>query len=161
MGRVPLYPGCRDERYPGISSWESLEHIGPMSRTVADSSLMLSVMAGPDDRDRHSLPTPDFNWLECLEGGICGRNVAYSPDWGYAAVDPQVRTVVERAVQLFERDLGRMVEQDSPGWSDPYNAFWGLVALGDRPAGHARAGGQVRRSDDTPAGGVHPPSMDR
>jgi aspartyl-tRNA(Asn)/glutamyl-tRNA(Gln) amidotransferase subunit A len=37
MGRVPLYPGCRDERYPGVSSWESLEHIGPMSRTVADS----------------------------------------------------------------------------------------------------------------------------
>ncbi len=35
MGRVPLYPGCRDERYPGISSWESLEHIGPISRTVA------------------------------------------------------------------------------------------------------------------------------
>ena len=38
MGRVPLYPGCRDERYPGVSGWESLEHIGPMSRTVADSA---------------------------------------------------------------------------------------------------------------------------
>ena len=32
-GRVPVYPGCRDERYPGISSWESLEHIGPITRT--------------------------------------------------------------------------------------------------------------------------------
>ena len=29
VGRVPVYPGCRDPRYPGISSWESLEHIGP------------------------------------------------------------------------------------------------------------------------------------
>ena len=47
MGRVPLYPGCRDERYPGVSSWEGIEHIGPLSRTVADSALMLSVMAGP------------------------------------------------------------------------------------------------------------------
>src|SRR6185436_7013948 len=29
MGRVPLYPGTKDERYPGVSSWASLEHIGP------------------------------------------------------------------------------------------------------------------------------------
>src|SRR4029077_8350479 len=32
MGRVPLYPGTRDERYPGVSGWESLEHLGPLSR---------------------------------------------------------------------------------------------------------------------------------
>ncbi|MDT7685840.1 MAG: aspartyl-tRNA(Asn)/glutamyl-tRNA(Gln) amidotransferase subunit, partial [Pseudonocardiales bacterium] len=38
MGRIPLYPGCRDERYPGVSSWESLEHLGPMTRTVADAA---------------------------------------------------------------------------------------------------------------------------
>ena len=45
MGRVPLYPGCRDERYPGVSGWESLEHIGPIARSVADAALMLSVIA--------------------------------------------------------------------------------------------------------------------
>ena len=31
MGRVPLYPGTSDERYPGVSGWESIEHIGPMT----------------------------------------------------------------------------------------------------------------------------------
>ncbi|SRR5260221_8443920 len=72
MGRVPLYPGCRDERYPGVSSWESLEHIGPMSRTVADSALMLSVIAGPDPRDRHSLPEANFDWMSCLDGDLKG-----------------------------------------------------------------------------------------
>ena len=64
MGRVPLYPGVKDERYPGVSSWEALEHIGPMSRTVADSALMLSVIAGPDDRDNRSLPRQEgFDWM--------------------------------------------------------------------------------------------------
>ena len=58
MGRVPLYPGCRDERYPGVSSWESLEHVGPMSRTVTDSALMLKVITGPDPRDRYSIRPP-------------------------------------------------------------------------------------------------------
>jgi aspartyl-tRNA(Asn)/glutamyl-tRNA(Gln) amidotransferase subunit A len=56
FGRVPLYPGCRDARYPGLSGWESLEHIGPITRTVTDAALMLDVIAGPDPRDRHSLP---------------------------------------------------------------------------------------------------------
>ena len=131
MGRVPLYPGARDERYPGVSSWEGLEHIGPMSRTVADSAMMLSVIAsGPDDRDRHTLPAPDFDWMEdCLEGALRGLRVAYSPDWGYAAVDSQVRHVVGEAVKVFERDLGCVVEEAHPGWDDPYYAFWGLVAL--------------------------------
>jgi aspartyl-tRNA(Asn)/glutamyl-tRNA(Gln) amidotransferase subunit A len=129
MGRVPLYPGCRDERYPGVSSWEGLEHIGPMTRTVADAALMLSVIAGPDDRDRHSLPGPEFDWMKCLTGDLKGKRVAYSPDWGYAAVDKEVRRVVGEAAKVFERDLGCVVEEAHPGFDDPYDAFWGLVAL--------------------------------
>jgi aspartyl-tRNA(Asn)/glutamyl-tRNA(Gln) amidotransferase subunit A len=129
MGRVPLYPGCRDERFPGVSSWESLEHLGPMSRTVADSALMLSVIAGPDSRDRHSLPRAEFDWTRALEGDLKGLRIAYSPDWGYAAVDPQVRKVVDDAVRVFERDLGCTVEVAHPGWDDPFEAFWGIVAM--------------------------------
>ena len=130
MGRVPLWPGTKDERYPGVSSWESLEHIGPVARTVADAALMMSVIgSGPDARDRHTLPAPDFDWMACIEGDIAGLKVAYSPDWGYAAVDPRVRAVVDEAVRVFERDLGCTVEEAHPGWDDPYPAFWGLVAL--------------------------------
>lgn len=129
MGRVPLYPGTKDERYPGVSSWESLEHIGPLSRTVADSALMLSVISGPDSRDRYSLPRADFDWMESLAGGIKGLRVAYSPDWGYAKVDPEVRRVVGEAVKVFERDLGCVVEEANPGFEDPYGAFWAIVAM--------------------------------
>lgn len=129
MGRVPLYPGCRDERYPGVSSWESLEHIGPIARCVADAALMLSAIAGPDDRDRHSVPKADFDWMKCIEGDIKGLKVAYSPDWGYAAVDPEVRAIIEAAVHVFESDLGCKVEVAHPGFDDPYQAFWGLVAM--------------------------------
>ena len=130
MGRVPLYPGCRDERYPGVSSWESLEHIGPMSRTVADSALMLSVIAaGPDMRDRYSLPGPEFDWNEVAQvTSLEGLRVAYSADWGYAPVDSEVRRVVGEAVGVFERDLGCVVEEAHPGWDDPGPYFWTLVA---------------------------------
>jgi aspartyl-tRNA(Asn)/glutamyl-tRNA(Gln) amidotransferase subunit A len=129
MGRVALYPGCRDERYPGVSSWESLEHIGPMSRTVADAALMLSVITGPDPRDRLSIPAGDVDWRTAAAvSDLRGKRIAYSADWGYAAVDPEVRRVVGEAVRVFETELGCIVEEAHPGWSDPYEAFWALVA---------------------------------
>ena len=128
MGRVPLYPGTKDERYPGVSSWEALEHLGPMSRTVADSALVLSVIAGPDDRDSRSLPYErDFDWLTALRGDLKGKRVAYSADLGYAAVDPRVRKIVAEAAKVFERDLGCIVEEANPGWDNPYDGFWGMV----------------------------------
>lgn len=128
MGRVPLYPGTKDERFPGISSWESLEHIGPMSRTVADSALMLSVIAGPDARDRYTVPQADFDWTTAASGSIQGCRIAFSPDWGYAAVDPRVRDIVKKAVTLFETDLGCTVVEANPGWDNPFEAFWAIVA---------------------------------
>ena len=139
MGRVALYPGCRDERYPGVSSWETLEHIGPMSRTVADSALMLSVISGPDPRDRYSIPCGDIDFLTASHGGVKGLRIAYSEDWGYAAVDPEVRRVVSEAVAVFERDLGCTVERANPGWaSSAGGTFWALVAADTDLAGMRR-----------------------
>ena len=132
MGRVPMYPSCRDERLPGIASWEGLEHVGPVSRTVADSALVLSVIAGPDDRDRHSIPAGDVDWRAAAEGaadgGLRGLRVAFSPDLGYVAVDPEVQRVVREAVGAFE-ELGCDVEQADPGFADPGAAFLALIAL--------------------------------
>lgn len=126
MGRVPAYPGCRDERYPGISSWESLEHIGPMTRTVADAALLMSVLAGPDPRDRHSLPAGDVDWLTATTGGVTGLRIAFSADWGYLAVDPEVREMATRAAAVFT-ELGAKVSHVDPGWEDPFESFWAMV----------------------------------
>ena len=138
MGRVPLYPGTKDDRYPGVSSWESLEHIGPLTRTVADAALVLSVVAGYDDRDRLSIRSDDVDWLRAVDGDLRGLRVAYSPDLGYAAVDPAVRAVVDRAATVFERDLGCTVERADPGWEDPYEALLPLILCESDLAGMRR-----------------------
>jgi aspartyl-tRNA(Asn)/glutamyl-tRNA(Gln) amidotransferase subunit A len=127
MGRIPLYPGTKDEHYPGVSGWESIEHIGPLSRTVADAALMVSVIAGPDDRDRHTLPEPHFKWMDAIKGDIKGLKVAYTPDWGYALVDPEVREICGKAARVFESSLGCRVEEASPGWEDPFAPFFTIV----------------------------------
>ena len=115
MGRVPVWPGCRDPAWPGASGWELIEHIGPMARSVADAALMLQVMAGPDARDRWSLPTDGTDWRDVARPvDRLGLRIAYCPQWEDVAVDPEVRALVDAAVAVFET-LGCSVETlDAP-----------------------------------------------
>ena len=53
--------------------------------------------------------------MDVLHGGLKGKRVAYSADWGYARVDPAVREVIDKAVRVFEKDLGCTVEIANPG----------------------------------------------
>lgn len=152
MGRVPLFPGCRDESFPGLSSFESLEHIGPISVDVEDAALLLAVIAGADPRDRHSLPTPPVDWLDDLDASCAGLRVAFSRDFGYAEVDPEIERVVAGAMGAFESELGATVDEVAVGWDNPFASFWALIAadtdlpalatladeLGDRMSPHIR-----------------------
>ena len=57
FGRVPAYP---------LSPFGTVAHIGPMTRTVADSALMLTVMAEPDERDPYGLPWSGEDYTQGL-----------------------------------------------------------------------------------------------
>lgn len=122
FGLVPYYPP---------SSVEALAHIGPMSRTVRDSALLLDVVAGDDPRDRGTWPNRHGFLLNC-EGGMRGMRVAWSPDLGYANVDPEVREITTRAAQRLA-DLGAHVEEVNPGMPDPWrtvDVLWASAQAG-------------------------------
>ena len=115
FGRVPSGPGLPD--------WETLAHTGPMTRTVRDAALMLDALAGPDDRDRHSLPADGgASYLEACDAGIAGLSVAWSADLGHGRVDPEVATLCAEAAVRFE-SLGCHVEVVMPTWDDPEEIF--------------------------------------
>jgi len=126
-GRVPAYPGCRDPRYPGVSSWESVEHLGPLTRTVADAALVLSVIAGPDARDWHSLPAGDVDWLAAPTRSLSRLRIAYTPDFGFSAVDPEVREITRAAAQVFATDLNCDVVEDTPVLEDMFDLFLTII----------------------------------
>lgn len=127
FGRVPCYPTARDWRHPGVSSWESVEHIGPLTRTVEDAALLMSVMAGPDPRDWHSLPAGDIAWLEAPRKPIGPLRIAYTPDFGFATVDQEVRDVTLAAAQVFASDLGCELVEDSPPFANMFDLFLTII----------------------------------
>jgi aspartyl-tRNA(Asn)/glutamyl-tRNA(Gln) amidotransferase subunit A len=113
FGRVPAWP---------LSPFGTVAHVGPMTRSVADAALMLNVLALPDARDWHALPYEPRDWRTGLDKGVADLRIAYSPDLGYAKVDPEVASIVKKAVLVFE-DLGARVEEKNPGFESPEALF--------------------------------------
>ncbi len=113
FGRVPVYPA---------SPFGTLSHLGPMTRTVEDAALMLTVMAESDTRDAHALPFDARDFGATLKGGINGMRAAFSPDLGYASVDPEIAALVAAAVKSLAA-LGVEIEQIDPGFDNPQHIF--------------------------------------
>lgn len=128
MGRVPLWPGCRDPELPGASGWESIEHIGPLARDTRDAALLLSVIAGPDPRDRYSIPSADLDWCAAAEAPVPrGLRVAFCADWSGVPVDPEVRRVTRAAARtLCTRISAEYFEPEAP--LIPLDIFRAVVA---------------------------------
>ncbi len=111
------------------SPFAVVSHTGPMTRTVEDAALMLSIIAAWDARDPYALPPAKRDFRGGLDAGVKGLRIAYSPTLGYAKVDPEVARLVEAAVRALEAQ-GAIVEQADPGFSSPRDAFWALWCAG-------------------------------
>jgi aspartyl-tRNA(Asn)/glutamyl-tRNA(Gln) amidotransferase subunit A len=117
--RVPSYPAA---------PLGTLAHLGPITRTVADAALALTVIAAPDPRDVYAWITPAPDFLEGLDAGVRGLRIAYSPRLGYAPrLDPEVEKAVAAAAKALE-SMGAIIEEADPDiGGDPidlWDTFW-------------------------------------
>jgi amidase len=95
---------------------------GPMARTVADTALLLSVMAGADPRDPGCYPSDPTVFRASLERSMRGTRVAWCPDLGELPLDPEVRAVLDAQRGTFET-LGCLVEDAHPDLSGADSIF--------------------------------------
>ena len=103
LGRIP--------HDMATEAFGNLSYIGPMTRTVTDTALMLDAMAGPDINDMHSLgrDRPDYAAAARPEGDLKGLRIAWRARLGNQAVDRETLELVESAVRVLE-ELGATVE---------------------------------------------------
>ncbi len=104
FGRVPVYPA---------SPLGALSHHGPITRTVSEAALMLSVLAAPDERDMGATNAPSVDYVADLEGGVRGLRIAYAARFGGGYLDPKVEALVQQAVKSLA-DEGAVVEEANP-----------------------------------------------
>jgi amidase len=116
--------------YPKAIAWDSIGVTGPMARTVADTALMLSVVAGPDDRAPLSYEVDTREFVRAARpGSIRGWRVAWTPDLnGLIPVDDEVARVAEAATRVL-RSLGARVESACPDFSEVNEIVLGTRGL--------------------------------
>lgn len=97
-GRIPTF---------GVTHIAQNAVVGCLATTIADTALLLDVMAGPDARDRTCLPAPAGSYVASLDSlDIRGVRAAWSLDLGFATVDPQVARLCEAAAQTLIAAIG-------------------------------------------------------
>jgi aspartyl-tRNA(Asn)/glutamyl-tRNA(Gln) amidotransferase subunit A len=121
FGRVPN--AHRKSSHTGV--W------GTLTSTVADQALLLDVCAGPDDRDRTSLPPPEVSFAEAAERlDLRGLRATWSRDFGFApAVDPEVEEAAFAAAETLCDAAGIELVDRPLRFTDPVKLWLGSGTL--------------------------------
>ncbi|MGE8319675.1 MAG: amidase [Comamonas sp.] len=129
LGRIPI-----DPPYTGRAA-------GPMTRTVADSALMMQVLSQPDARDSMSLPAQDIAWHEAAAATpalLRGLRVGLLLDAGCGLpLEPEVRAAVEQSARWLEAAGAQVTPMQpflTPGMLEGMDHFWRMRSLADLQA---------------------------
>ncbi|MBN1817343.1 MAG: Asp-tRNA(Asn)/Glu-tRNA(Gln) amidotransferase subunit GatA [Sedimentisphaerales bacterium] len=139
-GLKPTYG--RVSRYGLVAYGSSLDQIGPLTRDVADTALLMNVIAGHDPRDSTSVsedraPAPDF--LAGLEKPIQGLKIAIVPHLN-EGVDAQVADAITAALRIY-KDMGaELIEVRMPHFDYAIACYY-VIATAEASSNLARYDG--------------------
>jgi aspartyl-tRNA(Asn)/glutamyl-tRNA(Gln) amidotransferase subunit A len=94
----------------------SLDHVGPIARTVSDVAVLLQVLAGFDPEDRNSVDVPVPDYLAALQAGTKPSRIGVPRKFFYEDLDSEVASAVQHALDVL-KNLGcelREIDVDVP-----------------------------------------------
>jgi aspartyl-tRNA(Asn)/glutamyl-tRNA(Gln) amidotransferase subunit A len=138
VGLKPTYG--RISRYGLIAFASSLDHIGPLTRDVRDTALLLHAVAGVDPRDATSVDEPVPDYPARLEGGVRGLRLGVPREYFGGGLDAEVEAAVRAAIARLG-DLGATVEAVSLPNTDYGLAVYYIVAPAEASSNLARYDG--------------------
>jgi aspartyl-tRNA(Asn)/glutamyl-tRNA(Gln) amidotransferase subunit A len=135
VGLKPTY-GRLSRRGLSTLSW-SLDSAGPMTRSVEDCALVMNAAAGFDPRDPSSARQPVPDYTESLEAGVKGLRIGVPRQYFEVPVDPQVRALVEKALETLG-ELGASVREVSWPLYHYYESISTPILLAEGAAAYRR-----------------------
>ena len=136
-GIVGLKPTWgRVSRYGVLALAESMDHVGPMTRSVADAGIMLEAIAGFDPNDPTSLLNPVPNMLEGIGQGIAGVRIGFDENYATNDIDIELAETVRAGVEILADQGAEIVEVQMPD-VDEYVSAWPTLCSAGAVAAHA------------------------
>jgi aspartyl-tRNA(Asn)/glutamyl-tRNA(Gln) amidotransferase subunit A len=99
VGLMPTYG--RVSRYGALALSWTMDHVGPLTRTVRDAALMLGVIAGHDPLDVTTVDLPVPDYTAGIESGVRGLRVGVPRNFFFEALHPEVKAAVEGAIEVL------------------------------------------------------------
>src|SRR4051812_9033373 len=112
VGLLPTYG--RVSRYGLIAFASSLDHVGPITKTVNDAAILLQHMAGRDDMDSTAASVPVPNYQDEIGRPIKGLRIGVPKEYFGEGLDAEVRATVESAIQTLAKAGAEIVEISLP-----------------------------------------------
>jgi aspartyl-tRNA(Asn)/glutamyl-tRNA(Gln) amidotransferase subunit A len=112
VGMKPTYGRC--SRWGVVAFGSSLDHPGPLTRTVADAALMLRTMAGFDAKDSTSVDTPVPDYMTALGQSIKGLKIGIPREYRIDGVNPEVNALWEKGVTMMKGAGAEIIDISLP-----------------------------------------------
>lgn len=112
VGLKPTYGRCSRAGVTSLS-W-SLDHVGPLTRTVGDAAICLNALAGYDPRDPGSIDAPVLDYTAALGGDVKGLRIGVPTNYYFDAIDPEVEAIVRAAIDKLASEGAIISEVEIP-----------------------------------------------
>ena len=99
-------------RYGLVAFASSLDQIGPITKDVRDSAILLNIIAGHDDKDSTSVDMPKKDYEKALTGNIKGLKIGVPKEFFGEGINEEVRESLKQAIETYKK-LGAEVEEFS------------------------------------------------
>jgi aspartyl-tRNA(Asn)/glutamyl-tRNA(Gln) amidotransferase subunit A len=138
VGLMPTYG--RVSRYGLIAFASSLDHIGPLTKTVKDAAILLSIIAGRDPLDSTSADVPVPNYEEDLAKPVNGLKIGVPKEYFGEGLDPEVRAAVENGIEKLRSAGCEIVPISMPHTAYAIPTYY-VIATAEASANLARFDG--------------------
>jgi aspartyl-tRNA(Asn)/glutamyl-tRNA(Gln) amidotransferase subunit A len=138
VGMMPTYG--RVSRYGLIAFASSLDHIGPLTKTVKDAATMLRTIAGRDPMDSTSADVPVPDYVAELENPVRGLKIGVAKEYLGEGLDKEVRSAIEAAIQKLAQQGCEIVEVSLPHTKYAIPTYY-IVATAEASSNLARFDG--------------------
>jgi amidase len=115
---------------------ESMDHVGPMTRSVEDAALMLKAIAGYDPRDSTSLNVEIPDYSESLKTGIQGIRIGVDRDYLVEGVEAPLTASIKRAVRILENIGAEVIPITIPGKKAEWDEVWYTICAKEAAISH-------------------------
>ncbi len=138
VGLKPTYG--RVSRFGLVAFASSLDQIGPITRNVTDSALLLEALAGYDPADSTSVPQPVPNYTKSLTQGLKGLKIGLPKEYFVEGLETEVEDKIRTAVKAMEAEGAELVEISLPHTQYAVAAYY-IIAPAEASSNLARYDG--------------------